>query len=404
MKKLLVGEVITPFRTLKPGGVLIDGDRILHVDHMDVLKEEVAEILDFGDARILPGFVDIHVHGGGGSDTMDATPEAVCTVARTHVRGGTTSLLPTTLTAPMEEIRCALLAVKEISRSRPHDYGGARVLGAHVEGPYFNPKQAGAQNPEYLRYPDVDEFMGLIEGLGIVRRVSLAPELPGALDLIGALKNRGIVVSIGHSDARYDEVLRAAEAGATHITHVFSGMSSLRRIRSYRIPGVLETALLLDSLTVEIIADGHHLPPSLIRLVLKCKGIGNVCGVTDAMSAAGMGEGSYTLGGMKVVVENEVVEEYEVKPEGCVAKLENREAFAGSVVFMNEMLRYLVRLVGLPLGDAVQLLSFNPARIMGVDHMVGILAADRLADIVVIDEDFRIIETFVEGKEMLEMA
>lgn len=400
MKKLLVGEVITPFRVFKPGGVLVDEGYILAVDHVDALKREAAQILDFGDAYILPGFVDIHVHGGGGNDTMDATPEAICNVARTHARGGTTTLFPTTLTAPMKDIKHALLAVQEVSKRNPREFEGARIPGAHVEGPYFNPEQAGAQNPEYLKVPDINEFMDLIESVKIVRRVSLAPELPGALELIKVLNDNGIIVSIGHSNARYEEVLKAVEVGATHVTHIFSGMSSLRRIKSYRIPGVLESALLLDSLTVEIIADGHHLPPSLIRLVLKCKSLGSVCGVTDAMSAAGMGRGEYTLGGLKVIVENDVVDEYEVKPRGCVAKLENREAFAGSVAFMNEMLHYLVESVGLSISDAAQLLSFNPAKIMKIDHMVGVLASGRLADIVVLDENFDVVATFVGSEEI----
>ena len=179
------------------------------------------------------------------------------------------------------------------------EYEGAAIVGAHLEGPYFNLAQAGAQNPEFIKNPNLEEIVPILDRFPFIRRVSAAPELPGALELGQELRRRGIVASIAHSDATYDDVIKAVENGYTHATHVFSGMSGLRRINAYRISGVIESVLVIDELTTEMIADGHHLPPSLMRLVIKAKGLNQVCVTTDAMAAAGLDPGSYELYGLE---------------------------------------------------------------------------------------------------------
>ena len=394
---LVGGTVFTPLRTLSPGVVVVEDGRIMAVgdEHLKV-GGSVREI-DVSGFYVSPGFIDIHVHGGGGHDVMEGSLEALTAIAETHARGGTTAWLATTLTAPVDQIQKALQAIEKAVDA---PLGGAKLLGAHLEGPYFHPEQAGAQNPAYLKHPDLSEYKELLDNFPCVKRVSAAPELPGGLELGRELRRRGILASIGHSNATYQQVLEAMESGFSHVTHIYSGMSSVRRIKAYRFAGVLEAALLLDDLTTEMIADGHHLPPSLMRLVVKAKGTERVCVVTDAIAAAGLGPGRYQLGGLDVVVEDEVPDGYEVhlSKGNYVAKLADRSAFAGSAATMNVLVRNLVNLVGLPLIEAVKMATWTPARILGISHERGLLAPGMVADLVVFDENLDVQMTIVEGK------
>ena len=397
MKRLLIGKIITPYRLISQGAVLVEDNKIMAVGTADQLRHEMAdEVLNFADAYISPGFIDIHVHGGGGRDTMEVSLEALQTIARTHAAGGSTGIYPTTLTAPIETIEEALNVVRTTMNCEITEESGARILGAHVEGPYFNKTQAGAQNPKYLKLPVWDEIDRLLN-TGAVKRISIAPELPYALEVGKMLSARGVIVAIGHSDALFQDVVKALECGFTHVTHIYSGMSVMRRVNSYRLAGVLEATLLLDELTTEMIADGHHLPPSLMKLVIKNKGVDRVCGITDAISAAGLGPGEYELGGLKTVVEKEVAEDYEISPPGYVAKLANREAFAGSVALMIDVLRNLVELASVPLPSAVKMISSTPAKIMSIDHERGRLVPKNFADITVFTKEFEVLLTMVEG-------
>ncbi len=394
--KLTDGTVITPFRTIEQGVVVIEGHQIAYVGtkNSNVPKGQKIEI---NGCYVSPGFIDIHVHGGGGHDVMEGTLDALDTIAQTHAKGGTTAWLATTVTAPIDEIAHALHA---INQGMIAGLESAKLLGAHVEGPYLHPDQAGAQNPVHLRLPDPREYFLLLDRFPCTRRVSVAPELPGALELGNELRKRGILASIGHSNASYAEVLKAIEAGFSHVTHIYSGMSSVHRVSAYRIPGVLEATLVLDELTTEMIADGHHLPPSLMRLVLKAKGTNQVCVVTDAIAAAGLGPGQYQIGGLDVIVEDVVPDEYEVKlgPGSYVAKLVDRSAFAGSAATMIMLVRNLVNLVGLPLLEAVKMATWVPARILGLSTERGLLAPGFKADLTVFDENFNVKMTIVEGK------
>lgn len=395
---LIGGTVLTPLRIIHPGVVVVEGDRIATVSDIKNfrVKAEFREI-DVSGLYVAPGFIDIHVHGGGGHDVMEGSLEALAVIAQAHAEGGTTSWLATTLTAPIDEIEKALQAIEKAMEAPP---SGAKLLGAHLEGPYFHPEQAGAQNPMYLKLPNPGEYNDLLNKFSCIKRVSAAPELPGALELGQELRRRGILAAIGHSNATYQQVLKAIEVGFSHVTHIYSGMSSVRRIQAYRFAGVLEAALLLDQLTTEMIADGHHLPPSLMRLVLKVKGTERVCAVTDAIAAAGLGPGRYRLGGLDVVVEDEVPEEYEIQlgKGNCVAKLVDRSAFAGSAALMNMLVRNLANFVGLPLIEAVKMATWTPARILGISHERGLLAPGMKADLVVFDDNFDVHMTIVEGK------
>lgn len=400
-KKITVlknARLITPVRIIKNGILVIKDGKIADVGaREEVIFPRNARVIDVEGRYVSPGFIDIHLHGGGGADTMDATEEAIEKISVTHAKGGSTSIVPTTITAPMEDI---IRAIENIEIVRKKDLPGANVLGVHVEGPYFSSEQRGAQNPKFLKEPEPEEYLGLLDRYDCIIRVSAAPEIRGGLELGQELRKRGILASIAHTNATYQDILRAIEAGYTHVTHMYSGMSGLKRINAYRVSGVIESTLLLDELTTEIIADGHHLPPSLIKLILKAKGLDKVSIITDAMSAAGLGPGKYFLGGLDVVVEDDVAGEFEVPEEegNYVAKLLTRDAFAGSAATMDKCVKNMVKLAGLSIQDAVKMATINPAKLIGVENKKGSLVKGKDADIVIFDENINIIMTIVGGK------
>ena len=345
-----------------------------------------AEIWDAGGRYVAPGFVDIHTHGGGGSDFLDGTEEAFLAAARLHAQHGTTTLLPTaTSGTPAETL--AMLGVSERAAARCTD--GADMPGLHLEGPYFSPEQCGAQDPALVRAPDPAEYETILAQSNRVLRWSAAPELPGSRAFAAALRAHGVLACIGHSNAEYDRVVEALEEGYTHITHLYSCMSTVHRRNAYRYAGIVESAYLLDGLTVEIIADGVHLPPPLLQMVYRFIGPERTALVTDSMRAAGMPDGESILGslqnGQRVLVED------------GVAKLLDRSAFAGSVATMDRLVRNMRQLAGASLVDAVTMASATPARIVGLIDR-GTLEPGFRADIVLFDEDIHVSRTVVGGR------
>ncbi len=395
-------KMITPMRVIDNGILVASDGKITYVNPEDEIKvPENARIIDVAGKYLAPGFIDIHLHGGGGADTMDATQEAMDKISIVHAKGGSTSIVPTTLSAPMDDI---IRAIKAIELAKKRTLPGAQVLGAHLEGPYFSMEQKGAQNPEFLKNPTPGEYIKILDECNCILRVSAAPELEGGLELGRELKKRGIVASIAHTNATYQDILTAIDAGYTHVTHMYSGMSGLKRINAYRISGVIESTLLLDELTTEVIADGHHLPPSLIKLIIKAGGLEKVSVITDAISATGLGPGEYSIGGLDIIVEANVAEEFEIPEveENYVAKLLTRDAFAGSVATMNRCVKNIVKFVGLSIQDAVKMATINPAKVIGVDDKKGSLTKGKDADIVVLDEDVNVVMTVVGGRIVYE--
>ena len=374
MLAIVNGTVYTPTRLIPDGVVLIDGERIAAVGARDqVTLADGVPRLDAAACTVCPGLVDIHAHGGWGVDFTDGDPETLPLAARRHLADGTTSLLATTGTAPMPEVWRAFDAIRE--RMRRPDPRGARLLGIHMEGPFLNSAQAGAHDPALLRMPTGEERERLLAYAGDLARVTLAPERDGALELTADLAAQGVLVSGGHSDALYAQVCRAMEAGMRHITHLWSAMSTVRRIGAKRHSGMLEAALLEDGLTGEIIADGYHLPTSLMRMALRLKGADRLCLVSDAMRASGQGPGEYDVCGLKAVVE----------PGDGVAMTADRTAFAGSIATMRQCLRQMVDVVGVSLGDALRMATLTPAAILGVEDRVGRLAPGCYADVLVLE-------------------
>ena len=393
---LVNATVITPHRIMPDSAICIEDGRIVDLvrteslDTVELLRAGCS-VVDAGGAYAAPGFIDIHVHGGGGADAMDGTPEAFLTMAAVHARGGTTAMVPSTLTSRDGDLARALAAFDEALGMQST---GAVLLGVHLEGPYLAQSQRGAQDPAYIRNPGRDHYHGLLGLSKNIIRVSAAPELPGALELGRELRSRGILASIAHTDATYEQVLVAMEAGFSHMTHLYSGMSGVHRVRAYRVAGAVEAGLLLDDLTVEVIADGRHLPAALLRLIYKCKGPERIALCTDAIRAAGMPDGEYIMGsashGRPIIVD-----------EG-VAWLPDRPAFAGSVAQTNWLVRNMVSLAGASLSDAVKMASLTPARILGIDSIKGSIDRGKDADIVVFDDEINIRLTMVNGSIVYE--
>lgn len=385
--KIFNGQVITPHRIIPRGSILIEGGKIVAIKNGDIDVETEIEI-DAQGKYIAPGFIDIHVHGGGGYDFMDGDIESFLKIAETHARFGTTSMLPTTLTCENEDLMTML---GNYSKANNLNTKGAELLGLHLEGPYFSMNQRGAQDPRYIRHPDPAEYRYIVShSNGVIKRWTLAPELPGAVDFIRYLRAEGIVASMGHTDAVYEEALLGFEHGVSLVTHLYSGMSGVVRRNAFRYSGVIESAFLIDEMDVEIIADGIHLPASLLKLIYKIKGSDRIALVTDAMRGAGMPEGKSILGGLKNGLE--------VIVEDGVAKLPNRSSFAGSIATTDRLIRTMINLAEIPLIEAVKMLTHNPARMLGIDDRKGSLTEGRDADIVIFDQNILIDKTILKGK------
>ena len=384
--KIINGRVITPSGIINHRTVVVTGDRISAISDQDI-DLPGATVIDAKGQYVAPGFIDIHIHGGGGYDFMDATEEAFLAIAETHVKFGTTAMVPTTLTGTKEEMMHTLAVYDSVN---PKNETGAQFLGMHLEGPYFAMSQRGAQDPRYIRNPDPAEYQEILGKFNCIRRWRAAPELDGALAFARYLKTKNVLPALAHTDAVYDEVLQGFREGYTLATHLYSGMSGVTRRNAYRYAGVVESAFLIDDMDVEVIADGKHLPAPLLQLIMKIKGAGRIALITDAMRAAGTTVTESVLGslehGLKVIVED------------GVAKLPDRNSFAGSVATADRLVRTMVELAGVSMKNAVTMITATPARIMGVLDRKGELVAGKDADIVIFDDQVNIHTTIVQGK------
>ncbi len=386
--KIVNGKILTPYRIIPNGSVLINGGVITAVAEGNIDVHDALEI-DAKGNYIAPGFIDIHVHGGGGHDFMDGSENAFLKAAETHARYGTTSMSPTTLTSEKEDLMKTLELYETADRK---NVNGAQFIGMHLEGPYFAMSQRGAQDPRYIRDPDPAEYMDILARTNVVTRWSAAPELKGAIPFAKYLRSKGILAALAHTDAIYEEVLEGFENGYTLATHLYSGMSGVTRRNAYRYAGVIESAFIIDEMDVEIIADGVHLPAPLLKLIYKIKGPDRIALITDSMRGAGMPEGESVLGnlntGLKVIIED------------GVAKLPDRTSFAGSVATTDRLVRNMIRMAGVPLLEAVRMMSMTPARIMNISDKKGSLVEGKDADIVIFDEDINIQHTIIRGRQI----
>ena len=368
--------------TLEDGYILIDGETIKEIGQAHQAPHEADEILTLSPNEVvLPGFIDMHIHGAGGSDAMDGTVEAVAHMAAFLPKEGTTSFLPTTMTQSPESIEQALEALYQYSQS-DNVPGTADVIGVHLEGPFVNPSKAGAQPVQYIINPDAELFKKWYELSGqTIKQVTLAPEEPGGKELVELLKKEGIISSIGHTGATYQETMDAISLGVSQATHLFNQMTGLH----HRDIGAAGASLMNESIYAELIVDGIHVSPEMVELALKLKGIDRTILITDAMRAKGLSDGKYDLGGQDVFV------------KGKEARLEDG-ALAGSILKMNDAVKNIITYTGCSLRDAVQMAAVNPAKQLNIYDKKGSIAAGKDADIVILDDDFQVRTTICRGK------
>jgi N-acetylglucosamine-6-phosphate deacetylase len=367
------GRVILPKALATDKAVIVEGKKILDVSEPDSLGSGVQEI-NVDGRYITPGLIDIHIHGAVGHTFNEPTVEAFAAITEEAVTRGITGLLATLATAAIRDLAKSLNFGRKWMQE-PH--AGSQILGIHVEGPYFNIEQAGAQDPNNILAPDDGTPEILLEFQDVIKVMTYAPELPGALELTARLAELGIVPAAGHSMAIDEDILAAIEVGLRHAIHLWSAQSSTVREGPWRKPGLLEASLVFEGLTGEIIADNKHLPPTLMKLAYKCMGADRLCVVSDATSGAGLPEGTrFRMGEM----------EYEV--HDGVGMLFDRTAFAG----------ILTEVVGIPLVEAIRMGTLTPARVIGVHDHKGSLAAGKDADIAIFEEDFTAWRTMIAGK------
>lgn len=384
--KIYNGRVITPYRIIPQGTVVAIGGKITEVGEGNIEVPGAIEI-DAKGLNVSPGFIDLHVHGGGGHAFLDGSVNAFLKIAEAHAQHGTTSMYPTALSGDIEELY-KNLEIYEVA-DKKNDLG-AQFLGMFLEGPYYSMEQRGAQNPRYIRDPDPEEYKEILSRTSVIKRWDSAPERKGALEFARYIRSKGVLPSLGHTNAVYEEILVAFEYGYTLATHLYSGMAGVTRRDSFRFAGGVQSAYLIDEMNVEVIADGRHLPASLLKLIYQQKGAGRIALVTDSMRAAGMPDGESILGsrenGIKVIVED------------GVAKLPDRSSFAGSVATTDRLVRTMITLADVPLKDAVRMMTITPANIMGVADRKGSLIPGKDADILIFDDNIQIEKTIIKGK------
>ena len=382
MKVLLTNcHVISPDLDLRDAAVLTDGKKIARIFVAGEKLPSADKVIDAAGNMVLPGFVDVHCHGRSGFEVTAATLEAINTIAVDKVKEGVTTYLPTTLTLPEEQLRKTLQCVADYSRSGK--VKGAKLPGVHLEGPYVNCKCLGAQNPDYVRQPDIKEVLRL-NAIWPVLKVTLAIEVEGGINAVRDLIEHGITPSCGHSAAKYEEFKKAREMGLVNLTHFCNQMTPLH----HRDIGLVGAGLLNREVYTEMICDKIHISPDMIKLVFQVKDIDHILLITDAMQATGLPDGLSDIGGLAVIVKN------------GEARLASNGALAGSTLLFNKALKNIYEITGLPLSQLVKTTSLNQAQSLGLSQL-GKIQAGYSADLVVLDADFNVVNVLVDGEERL---
>lgn len=384
LTQIINGHILTPGGWLKDGSILLCDDRIVEVTNSD-LAVIGAKVVDARGMYIVPGFVAMNIHGAAGHDFKEGTEEAFRKAVAAHQRYGATTIFPTISSSPFTTIRqCA--EVCERLMTEP----GSPILGLHIEGPYLNPKMAGAMFSDVVKNPDREEYRSLIEETKCVRRWDASPELPGAMEFARYLKEKGILVSITHTEAEFDLIREAYNTGFSHVAHFYNAMPGFHKRREYKYEGTVESAYLMDGMTVEVIADGRHLPSTILRLVYKLKGVECTCLVTDALAYAA-NDGKQP-DDSRIVIDN------------GVCKLADHSALVGSIATSDQLIRTMVEKAKLPLEDAIRMASETPARLMGVYDRVGSLQKGKDADVLIIDRKLNVRQVWCKGQVVVDAA
>lgn len=377
LTQLINARILTPQGWLKDGSVLIRDGQILEVTNCD-LAVIGAKLIDVKGMYVLPGGVEIHAHGGGGRDFMECTEDAFRAAVKTHIKYGTTSIFPTLSSSTVPMIEQAAETCTKLMEEKD-----SPILGLHLEGHYLNMAMAGGQMPENIKNPDPNEYIPIVEKWHCIKRWDAAPELPGAMQFGKYITGKGILASVAHTQAEFEDIRTAYEAGYTHATHFYNAMPGFHKRREYKYEGTVESIYLLDDMTVEVVADGIHVPPTILRLVYKIKGVERMCAITDALACAA--SDSQEAFDPRVIIED------------GVCKLADHSALAGSVATMDRLIRTMVQKADIPLADAARMVSETPARIMGVFDRKGSLQKGKDADIIVMDKDLNIRAVWTMG-------
>ena len=378
MYRILTNKIIDDGQLTQGEALIVDGSRIIDRGLLENMAAYGGEIIDLRGLTVMPGFIDIHVHGAMGYDVMDGTYEALESLSVHKLKEGCTSFCPTTITAPIDKIETA---VKNIRSAMDKKTSGAKIIGAYLEGPWINPEYKGAHPEEFIRPVDISDIKHLIDtGGGCVASIIIAPEIPGAIDAIKTLVGMGVQVRLGHSGASFEEVEAAVDAGANLATHTFNQMSPLH----HREPGMVGAVLTLPGFSGEFICDLIHTHHAAAKILAKIKGCGGMVLVTDSMAAAGLADGEYKLGELTVNV------------SGGVSRLPSG-VLAGSTTSLVECIRNMHRCVGAPLENIIQMVTSNPAKLLEKFHKIGSLSMGKFADIVGVDENFDIRFVMVNG-------
>lgn len=385
--KITNARIVLLDRVVENGTIEIENERIVGI------REGVEKDcdIDAGGKYLAPGIVDLHTHGSGGFDFMDGEESDIHGAAHSLAMFGTTCCLPTTLTSSDEELFAFLDNLKSAQKNRSNNE--CRMPGAHLEGPYFNMDQKGAQDPRYIIPPKKEHYMKVLEKAdGVIKRWSVAPEVDGAMEFINDVSRMGVVISGGHTKADFDTVGRAVENGMTMLTHYYSAMSSMIKKGSWKILGVTEAGFYFDELTVELISDGCHIPANLLKLIFKLKDRDHIIGISDSMRGAGFESGDSILGpknnGTPVVIED------------GVAKLSDRSCFAGSIATGIRLVKTLSTLAEESMVSVFKTVSYNPARIIGMEGEIGSLEVGKYGDFIIFDDDFKLDSVYISGEKV----
>ena len=381
LTQIINGQILTPQGWLKDGSVLINDGKILEITNSD-LAVIGATVIDAKGMFIVPGFVSMHCHGGGGHDFTEGTTEAFKEAAAAHLKHGSTTIFPTLSSTTFENIRLAAATCDQLMA----EDADTTIMGLHIEGPYLNENMAGTQWKEFLKNPDPEEYKALVESTKCIKRWDISPELPGAHDFARYMTSKGILTAITHTEAEYQEIKDAFAAGFTHAAHFYNAMPGFHKRREYKYEGTVESVYLMDDMSVEVIADGVHLPATILKLVYKVKGVEKTCLVTDSLKFAGYtGE---TINDPNYIIEN------------GVCKWADRQTLAGSIATADVLVQTMVKKAGIPLEDAVRMASETPARLTGIADSKGTLEKGKDADIVILDNDVNVRCVFTKGKEV----
>lgn len=380
-KAICAKKIYTPFELWDKSCVLIAEGKIIGIKKQEEVDVSEYDMTRFENSMIVPGFIDIHTHGVVGHDSMETDIEIFNKESKFYAKHGITSFVPTTMAQSKKN---TIFAIETICKASDLKMNGAKIVGIHLEGPYFNLEKKGAQSAKYIRDVDLEELQDFIKASNnFVVIVALAPEVKKALEAIKFLSENGITSSLGHTNATYKEAVRGINAGAKHATHIFNGM----RAYHHREPGVVGAVLLNNGVTCELIADLVHLHPQTIKLIYKLKGPDKMVLISDSMGATGLGDGDYSLGGEKVVVKD------------SIARLEDG-SLAGSTLTLDKALRNVVTIEGIPFKDALRMITYNPAREISLERNIGSISIGKMADLVVLDELLKVKATFVAGKKV----